>query len=47
MAEETVLQIADSLWTSSVMGDTDDPFCNDFEEDVNVGFFHIFDAGLE
>ena len=43
MEEETVIQVIDSmsapitndnpLWTTSVMGDTDDPFRDDFEED--------------
>ena len=57
MAEETVLQVPDStsapvtndnpLWTTSVMGDTDDPFRNDFEEDVDEGFFNIKDTALE
>ncbi|EAX85717.1 hypothetical protein TVAG_553440 [Trichomonas vaginalis G3] len=51
MQEETVMQLPDStttaitndnpLWTTSVMGDTDDPFKNDFEEDTAQGFFGI------
>ena len=51
MAEETVMQVPDStsapvtndnpLWTTSVMGDTDDPFKNDFEEDGAQGFFGV------
>lgn len=51
MNEETVMQVPDSssapvtndnpLWTTSVMGDTDDPFKNDFEEDAGEGFFGI------
>lgn len=56
MAEETVLQIPDSsttapltndnpLWTTSVLGDTDDPFNNDFEEDHAEGFFTIRGQG--
>ena len=57
MAEETVLQVQDStsapitndnpLWTTSVMGDTDDPFRNDFEEEANEGFFNVRDANME
>ena len=49
MPEETVVQIHESinecvtndnpLWTTSVMGDTDDPFKNDFEEQLQTGFF--------
>jgi len=50
MDEETVLHVPDStsapitndnpLWTTSVMGDTDDPFRNDFEEVAAEGFFN-------
>lgn len=50
MDEETVLHVPDStsapitndnpLWTTSVMGDTDDPFRNDFEEVAAQGFFN-------
>ena len=55
MTEETVLQVPDStsapndnpLWTTSVMGDTDDPFRNDFEEEANEGFFNVRDANME
>ena len=49
MAEETILNLDDTstniitkdnpLWTTSVMGDTDDPFQHDFEEHDAVGFF--------
>ena len=54
MTEETVLQVPDStsapitndnpLWTTSVMGDTDDPFRNDFEEEAGEGFFNVNDS---
>jgi len=54
MIEETVMQVPDStsapitndnpLWTTTAMGDTDDPFRNDFEEeDLNKGFFKVGD----
>ena len=56
MNEETVLQIPDSnpinvtndnpLWTTSVMGETDDPFKNDFEEDNMEGFFMAKDYDI-
>lgn len=49
MNEETVVSTPDSntatltndnpLWTTSVVGESDDPFKNDFEEDVNNGGF--------
>ena len=49
MAEETILNLPDSnsaivtkdnpLWTTSVLGESDDPFHNDFEEVVAAGFF--------
>ena len=29
------------------MGDTDEPFRNDFEEEANEGFFRVKDANME
>ena len=50
MDEETILHIPDTssqiisndnpLWTTSVMGESDDPFRNDFEEVAAEGFFN-------
>ena len=50
LAEETILNLPDTdtaivskdnpLWTTSVIGESDDPFRNDFEEITDVGFFH-------
>lgn len=35
------------LWTTSIAGDVDDPFKNDFEEEYQHGFFNIKDTGIE
>lgn len=56
MAQETVeggnttsatVTVDNPLWTTSIAGDEEDPFKNDFQENEVEGFFNVDDKGLE